>query len=538
MKKILLLLVLPLLVASCDTDDDTNGTTPIIDPDPSANDIKLRTVTTYGEILTDSEGKTLYFFSLDHTGESLLCDADCVKAWPIFYKDNPTLDSGLEATDFSTTTRKDGTKQTTYKGWPLYYFANDTEAGQTKGEGANDIWFVAKPDYSLMYVKAQLIGRGANSIETNLTSTYKPGDDQTFYITDDRGNTLYRFINDSNGKNNYTTSDFSNNALWPIYGDALKKVPSILSTNDFKVIDVFGRSQITYKGWPLYKFQQDMNRGDNYGVGFPQQGVWPIANNNTPIADGAEVMKDVRLLGTPKFGRVLADSQGKALYFFSWDSKGESECYGGCIDDWPVFYEEKPTLDEGLEASDFGTITRTDGTKQTTYKGWPLYYFSKDANPFEINGDGANKVWYVAKPDYSLMLASAQLIGRDVNGVETNLLEDYTPGNGRTFFITDDRGNTLYRFTPDTNGVNKYTESDFSNNDLWPIYNTDITNVPSIIKVDDFKVINVFGRSQTTYKGWPLYKFQQDMNRGDNFGVGFPNPGIWPIADQNTSEAQ
>jgi predicted lipoprotein with Yx(FWY)xxD motif len=32
-------------------------------------------------------------------------------------------------------------------------------------------------------------------------------------------------------------------------------------------------------------------------------------------------------------------------------------------------------------------ITRADGSLQTTYKGWPLYYFSKDAGPGDLKGE-------------------------------------------------------------------------------------------------------------------------------------------------------
>ena len=61
-------------------------------------------------------------------------------------------------------------------------------------------------------------------------------------------------------------------------------MPSILNIDGFGVIDVFGESQLTYKGWPLYTFAGDENRGDNFGVGFPVAGVWPILNTDTEIA--------------------------------------------------------------------------------------------------------------------------------------------------------------------------------------------------------------------------------------------------------------
>jgi len=92
------------------------------------------------------------------------------------------------------------------------------------------------------------------SNKTNLNSAFEPGDEDTFYITDDRGNTLYHFSNDKNGVNNFTAQDFSNNGAWPIFHTNIQDVPSTLNSNGFGTIDVFRESQLTYKGWPLYYF--------------------------------------------------------------------------------------------------------------------------------------------------------------------------------------------------------------------------------------------------------------------------------------------
>ncbi|MDC8005878.1 hypothetical protein POV27_17625 [Aureisphaera galaxeae] len=277
MKKLFLLTFAIFSIISCSTDDSDNADT----TNPTTeelNSIRLRNDSNFGNVLTDADGFTLYFFAPDATGDSN-CVGGCVDAWPIFFSEDLTLDSGLDPADFDSITRGDGQNQTTYKGWPLYLFASDTEANQINGDGAGGVWFVAKPDYSLMLVRNQLVGRDADGVVTNLTSQYEPGEEQTFYFTDDRGNTLYSFINDTNGVNNFTAEDFSNDGVWPIFGPQIGALPSVMDESEFAVIDVFGRTQITYRGWPLYYFGGDENRGENFGVGFPQAGIWPILNN-------------------------------------------------------------------------------------------------------------------------------------------------------------------------------------------------------------------------------------------------------------------
>ncbi|TMU55134.1 hypothetical protein [Flagellimonas algicola] len=534
MKKLLLLSMTFLALLACKSDDNDMGTddTP---PPPDPNTVQLRNNANFGNILTDAEGMTLYFFSLDSKGDSNCVDG-CKASWPVFYAEDLTLDDGLEESDFGSITRSDGDMQTTYKGWPLYRYASDNAADDVNGDGVNDVWYVAKPDYSVMMTLAQLVGRDSGGVETNLTSTYEPGDEQTFYMTDANGNTLYSFVNDTNGVNNFTNEDFSNNPVWPIFEEQLQNIPSILDANDFGSIDVFGRTQLTYKGWPIYYFGQDAQRGDNFGVGFPVAGIWPILNPDIEIAPEPEP-NAVRLRDNTTFGNILTDAEGMTLYFFSPDSKGDSNCIDGCKTNWPVFYVEDLTLDDGLEESDFGSITRSDGDMQTTYKGWPLYYFINDNAADDVNGDGIGDVWYVAKPDYSVMMTLAQLVGRDSGGVETNLTSTYEPGDEQTFYMTDANGNTLYSFVNDTNGVNNFTNEDFSNNPVWPIFEEQLQNIPSILDASDFGSIDVFGRTQLTYKGWPIYYFGQDAQRGDNFGVGFPEAGIWPILNPDIDVA-
>ncbi len=86
------------------------------------------------------------------------------------------------------------------------------------------------------------------------------------------------------------------------------------------------------------------------------------------------------------------------LYYFKNDSPGKSTCTGGCIERWPIFYSEKIEVTGGLDPNDFGTITRDDGKKQTTFRGYPLYYFVRDRKPGDAYGQGVADVWFVVDP--------------------------------------------------------------------------------------------------------------------------------------------
>lgn len=280
MKKVFYLVVLSVaLLYSCSNDDDAKTSIP-----ENQYSIKLSTHSTHGEILTDADDKTLYFFSNDTEGMSM-CAGGCLEVWPVFYAEVITTDDGLETEDFATITREDGAKQTTYKGRPLYYFASDANAGDTKGDGINDVWFVAKTDYSLMYVNAQLLGNDGKNYVINEDGQYVEGEGKTMYITDSNGRTLYIFTKDKEDTNVFTNEEFSNNNIWPIYYTEIDRLPSVLNKVDFGAIKVHGqRDQLTYKGWPVYQFGNDTEKGDNKGVSVPMPGIWPIIHKNTVVA--------------------------------------------------------------------------------------------------------------------------------------------------------------------------------------------------------------------------------------------------------------
>ncbi|MGX5820417.1 COG4315 family predicted lipoprotein [Chitinophaga lutea] len=242
----------------------------------------------------------------------------------------------------------------------------------------------------------------------------------------------------------------------------------------------------------------------------------------------------VQLRDNATLGHILTDSAGRTLYFYTRDTTGISVCNGGCLDNWPVFFVSAPTFGDGLNAADFGVVMHPNATPQLTYKGWPLYYYKNDAAAGEVKGENVGQVWYVAKPDYTVMFMNGRLIGN--NGKQYT--SDYVEGAEIVQYFTDAWGRTLYGFKTDRFQKNNYTKPDFSNNGTWPIYEADFVKAPSTLNAGDFSTISVFGRKQLTYKGWPLYYFGPDAQvRGKTKGVSVPQPGVWPVITAKTGIA-
>jgi predicted lipoprotein with Yx(FWY)xxD motif len=261
--------------------------------------------------------------------------------------------------------------------------------------------------------------------------------------------------------------------------------------------------------------------------------------NNAATPDNVS-KNDINVASNATLGQFLTNKQGLSLYMFANDADGNSSCTGDCEATWPPFTGDLSTLklDAGLTASDFASITTGSGKKQITYKGWPLYTYSPSgtdgygnttnvAEPAgSTKGDGIGGLWFIAKPDYTIMLANNQLKGLDGN----NYKSDYSIGTGKTVYFTNGNGRTIYTFSVDSFNINKFTKPDLSNNGTFPVYEEEKIVVPSVLDKTLFGNITVAGKKQMTYKGWPLYHFGQDSVRGLNLAVSVPVAGKWPVA--------
>ena len=220
-------------------------------------------------------------------------------------------------------------------------------------------------------------------------------------------------------------------------------------------------------------------------------------NNVTPPPPPPQApVYTVGLGNSATLGGYLTDGAGRTLYYYARDTAGKSNATNATIQSWPVFYTGNVIAPSGVQASDFGVITRSDGAMQSTYNGWPLYYYGKDQAPGDTLGNGLGGNWFVIKiPFYTVMLMNKTGVGS---------------------YLADGNGMTLYWTTLDSAG-----KSNIDGNLLatWPLFNPQTVIIPSSLNSTDFTVLTRPDISQQLcYKGYPLYTYAGDRVSGDTLG--------------------
>src|ERR1700760_770795 len=85
---------------------------------------------------------------------------------------------------------------------------------------------------------------------------------------------------------------------------------------------------------------------------------------------------------------VVTNAQGFTLYSFAPDTATASKCTGACAQIWPPV-TGPAAAGQGVTGT-LGTITRSDGSKQITYNGHPLYTYTADTAAGQAKGNGIN----------------------------------------------------------------------------------------------------------------------------------------------------
>ncbi len=257
--------VIALAAAGCGGASGGGGNQPQPQPQPpptATTNVSLQSSASLGNYLVSADGRTLYYFALDVPaagGQAAVsnCTANCLPFWPIFHIDAPAVGTDLNAADFAELVRPDGAKQTTYKGWPLYFYVGDRKAGDTLGDNLGeprltDLWFVIKaPFYSALV----------------MTKDGGPAE----YLADPAGRALYIDAQDTVTPGSdpvpHCTGACLNN--WPVFAAADGSLPTGIDPaklTSFTRAD--GAKQSAFDGHPLYYFVGDTLPGQTNGHGF------------------------------------------------------------------------------------------------------------------------------------------------------------------------------------------------------------------------------------------------------------------------------
>jgi predicted lipoprotein with Yx(FWY)xxD motif/uncharacterized cupredoxin-like copper-binding protein len=159
-------------------------------------------------------------------------------------------------------------------------------------------------------------------------------------------------------------------------------------------------------------------------------------------------------------GAFFTDPKGMTLYMFTNDTTpGESTCYEQCATNWPPFTASEPLGLPGGVDGELTTINRTDGTTQIAYNGIPLYYFAKDTQPGDTNGQGVGDKWFVVHPGQQFGAVASPTAGEQPEVVGTPAAEGDVVVNLTEFMIiasqTEFKVGQAYTF--DVTNVGQFT---------------------------------------------------------------------------------
>ena len=163
MKRLLWIVGFPIFLAACSAPGGLYGSAPAASTAPAATVVATPTPTTsaasagvlaaqnaqLGTILTNPQGRTLYYFLPERGGKIVCSSSACTTYWPpsLTTGGNPTGGAGVTG-QLGLIARGGGAQQITYSTWPLYTFAGDSAVGQTSGQGVVGFggkWMVATP---------------------------------------------------------------------------------------------------------------------------------------------------------------------------------------------------------------------------------------------------------------------------------------------------------------------------------------------------------------------------------------------------------
>jgi predicted lipoprotein with Yx(FWY)xxD motif len=324
------------------------------------------------------------------------CIDECATTWP------PFLVVGNEPVGgpWSIVTRPDGKKQWALDGKAVHTYTKDEKPGEAKGNKADgNRWMQAarKPDAPIPMPNGFKIAETMNFDGKVLQTTDgKP----VFYSDDDK-------------KPNMSACNTACTRTWAPLAAPRLAVP----VGEFTVADrLDGMKQWAFKGKPLYTYTGDTPPTAAVGKGAKWHEVTMVRYY---------FPNDIHVEDHPKFGPMLTTPTGMTLYardahrftlaggshddrvaMRGKPSTGVKIGVNGCVDECLKEFTPMKASANALPWGDWAVVTRPDGTKQWSYRGFPLYTYNADKKPgdaiahdiYELTDGTTGLFWRVALP--------------------------------------------------------------------------------------------------------------------------------------------
>ena len=153
MKRLFFLFTVTLVASAVAGVEPDGGSSQAAAADAAVSTLQVRS-TRYGRILFDGRNRVLYAFTRDRRGGPSRCYGTCARAWPVYYSKGTAVrvGAGVRRSLIGTVRRRDGRRQYTYNGWPLYYYAHEGP-GEVKCQNVDEfggLWLVVRPNGTLV----------------------------------------------------------------------------------------------------------------------------------------------------------------------------------------------------------------------------------------------------------------------------------------------------------------------------------------------------------------------------------------------------
>jgi predicted lipoprotein with Yx(FWY)xxD motif len=207
------------------------------------------------------------------------------------------------------------------------------------------------------------------------------------------------------------------------------------------------------------------------------------------------------------YGDAIADARGMTLYQSDTDAGGKSNCNGDCAEIWQPAAAPRIAKPSG----DWSIVARDDGTRQWAFQGKPLYAYSGDHAPGDVNGDGSDGRWHAA-------MAARSFIPAGVTVRPTEYGPSFATADGRVLYMMVE-----FFYNAGANGTPRHQTSPAPTacaEDCARSWQPLSASADATANGDWSLVTRDDGTRQWAWKSHPLYTYAHEAKLGGTSGEG------------------